>query len=49
MRVPADADIAPGDLLGATISHPCGAFDRWRLLYRVDDAYDVLGGVETWF
>ena len=49
VRVPADADIAPGDLLGATISHPCGAFDRWRLLYRVDDAYDVLGGVETWF
>jgi len=49
VRVPGDADLRPGDLLGATISHPCGALDRWRLLYRVDDAYGVLGGVETWF
>ena len=38
IRVPADTDIRPGDLLGATISHPCGAFDRWRLLPVVDDA-----------
>ncbi len=49
MRVPADLDIRPGDLLGATISHPCGAFDRWRLLPVVDDAYDVVDAVTTIF
>jgi D-serine dehydratase len=49
VRVPADLDIRPGDLLGATISHPCGAFDRWRLLPVVDDAYDVVDAVTTVF
>ncbi len=49
VRVPADLDIRPGDLLGATISHPCGAFDRWRLLPVVDDAYDVVDAVTTIF
>jgi D-serine dehydratase len=49
IRVPAAADIRPGDLLGATISHPCGAFDRWRLLPVVDGDYNVVDGVTTVF
>ncbi len=49
IRVTADTDIRPGDLLGATISHPCGAFDRWRVLPVVDDAYDVVDAVTTVF
>lgn len=49
VRVPADLDIRPGDLLGATISHPCGAFDRWRVLPVVDDRYDVVDAVTTVF
>jgi D-serine deaminase-like pyridoxal phosphate-dependent protein len=49
IRVTHETDIRPGDLLGATISHPCGAFDRWRLLPVVDDAYDVVDAVTTIF
>lgn len=49
VRVTPDTDIRPGDLLGATISHPCGAFDRWRLLPVVDDAYNVVDAVTTVF
>ena len=49
IRVPPQLDIRPGDLVGATISHPCGAFDRWRLLLVVDDAYDVVDAVTTVF
>lgn len=44
-----DSPLRPGDLLGFGISHPCLTFDRWRLLFVVDDAYRVLAGVETCF
>jgi D-serine dehydratase len=47
--IPPDLDLAPGDLVGARIVHPCGAFDKWRLLLVVDDAYRVTGGVRTFF
>lgn len=38
-----------GDMLGFGISHPCTTFDRWQLLYEVDEQYDVLGAVRTFF
>ena len=38
-----------GDLVGLGISHPCTAFDKWRLLPLVDDDYRVTGGVRTFF
>ena len=49
VRVPPGLDLRVGDLLGAVISHPCTAFDKWRLLPEVDDDYRVLGGVLTFF
>jgi D-serine dehydratase len=39
----------PGDLVGFGIGHPCTTFDKWPLLYLVDDAYTVVGGVRTFF
>jgi D-serine deaminase-like pyridoxal phosphate-dependent protein len=42
-------ELAVGDWLGCGISHPCTAFDKWRLIPVVDDAYDVVGAVETCF
>lgn len=39
----------PGDLLSLGISHPCAAFDRWRLLPLVDDDGRVLDAIETYF
>jgi D-serine dehydratase len=49
LSVPADADLAIGDLLGFHISHPCTTFDKWSLLMEVDDDYTVLGGLKTFF
>jgi D-serine dehydratase len=39
----------PGDLVGFGIAHPCTTFDKWPLLFLVDDDYQVLGGVRTFF
>jgi D-serine deaminase-like pyridoxal phosphate-dependent protein len=38
-----------GDLVGLGISHPCTAFDKWRLLPLVDEDYRVTGGIRTFF
>ena len=38
-----------GDLLGFGISHPCTTFDKWRLLTVVDDDYNVVSAVRTYF
>lgn len=38
-----------GDLVGLGISHPCTTFDKWPLLFEVDDAYRVIGGFRTCF
>lgn len=49
LGIPTDADLAVGDLLGFSISHPCTTFDKWPLLMEVDDDYTVLGGLKTFF
>ena len=38
-----------GDLVRFTVSHPCGAFDRWRVIPLVDDDRRVTGAVHTVF
>lgn len=38
-----------GDLVGFGISHPCTTFDRWRALFLVDDAMNIVGAVDTYF
>lgn len=48
VRVPVDADLAIGDVLRLGISHPCTAFQLWRLLPEVDGDR-VVGFVETNF
>jgi D-serine dehydratase len=49
LSVPANADLAVGDLLGFDISHPCTTFDKWSLLLEVDDDYTVINGLKTFF
>jgi D-serine dehydratase len=49
LNVPANADIAVGDLICCGISHPCTTFDRWRLIHVVDDGWTSLGAVPTFF
>ena len=38
-----------GDLVSVGISHPCTTFDRWRYLYAVDDAFNVIDVLRTFF
>jgi D-serine dehydratase len=49
VRVPESDPVAVGDLLGCGISHPCTAFDKWRLIPVVDDDYRVVDAVQTFF
>ena len=47
VRLDRAAELAVGDLLGAEISHPCGAFERWKLVFLVNEERRVTGGVLT--
>jgi D-serine deaminase-like pyridoxal phosphate-dependent protein len=47
--VPEGMRVGVGDWLSFGISHPCTAFDKWRLLPEVDDDYRVVDLVRTYF
>lgn len=49
LQVPPEDALAPGDWVGCGISHPCTAFDKWRFLPLVDEAYCVTDSLETAF
>ncbi len=49
LQVPEDDELAVGDRLVCGISHPCGAFDKWRVLPVVDDDYHVIDAIFTLF
>jgi len=49
LRIPEDADLEIGDLVGCGISHPCTTFDKWRLLLTVADDYRITGAIRTFF
>jgi D-serine dehydratase len=42
-------NLAIGDRIAVGISHPCTTFDRWEYLYVVDDDYNVVSVVRTFF
>jgi D-serine dehydratase len=44
-----DQQIQVGDLVSLGISHPCTTFDKWRLLALVDDNYEVVDLIHTFF
>ncbi len=41
--------IAVGDLVACGISHPCTNFDKWKLIPVVNENYDVIDCVHTFF
>ncbi len=49
VKVPRDSPLRVGDMLAFGISHPCTTFDKWRVIPIVDDAYDVVAAVRTYF
>jgi D-serine dehydratase len=49
MLVPENSALQVGDMVSFDVSHPCLTFDKWRVLFRIDDNYNVLAAVETYF
>ncbi len=49
LAVPDDSPLRVGDMLSFGISHPCTTFDKWQLLYVVDDDYRIIDGIRTYF
>jgi D-serine dehydratase len=49
LKGPKPSPLQVGDRVGFGVSHPCTTFDRWQLIYLVDDAYNVTGAIRTFF
>jgi D-serine dehydratase len=49
LQVPQTSPLRVGDMIGFGISHPCLTFDKWELLYVVDDSYNVTSAIRTFF
>ncbi len=49
LHLPEDAALAPGDVVGLGISHPCTTLDKWRVLMVLDDDDRVIDAVHSFF
>jgi D-serine dehydratase len=49
MDVPDDAPLAICDMVAFGISHPCLTFDKWQVIPVVDDDYNVVSAIRTFF
>jgi D-serine deaminase-like pyridoxal phosphate-dependent protein len=49
VRLDADADLRPGDLVSLGISHPCTTLDKWRALVVLNDDDLVIDIVHAFF
>ncbi|TPI11203.1 amino acid deaminase [Mesorhizobium sp. B4-1-3] len=49
MHVPETVSVKVGDRIGLAVSHPCTTFDKWQILFLVNDAYDIVGALKTFF
>lgn len=46
---PEDSPLKIGDLIAFGVSHPCTTFDKWRIILVVDDDYNVIDAIRTFF
>ena len=49
LQLPADCDLAVGDMLSFTGSHPCLTLDKWRFLAVLDEDYQIRRWYPTYF
>jgi D-serine dehydratase len=49
LKIAAGDDVRVGDMIGFNISHPCLTFDKWRTLPILDEGYNVVDVVQTYF
>jgi D-serine dehydratase len=49
MVIDPSSPLKVGDMVSFGVSHPCTTFDKWQLLYEVDDDYNIVAAVRTFF
>ena len=49
LELPEGSPLRVGDMVASGISHPCTTFDKWQVLFVVNDDYDVVSAVRTFF
>ncbi|MGA9586445.1 MAG: amino acid deaminase [Terracidiphilus sp.] len=49
LKIAPGDDVRVGDMVGFNISHPCLTFDKWRTLPILDEHYNVVDVVQTYF
>lgn len=49
VRIDPTLPVSVGDLCACTLSHPCTAFDKWRLIPIVDHNLTIVDAVRTFF
>lgn len=49
LKIAPGDNVRVGDMVGFNISHPCLTFDKWRVLAVVDEEYNVVDAVKTYF
>ncbi len=49
LDIPASSPLKVGDLVGFGINHPCTTFDKWQVIHVVDDDYNVIESLRTFF
>ena len=49
MTVPPGHGAEVGDLVALGPSHPCTTFDKWRVVHLVDDDYNIIEAIPTYF
>jgi len=49
MTVPPGHGAEVGDLIALGPSHPCTTFDKWRVVHLVDDDYNIVESIPTYF
>jgi D-serine dehydratase len=49
MTLPPDSPLSVGDMVAFGISHPCLTFDKWQVIPVVDDDYNVIAAIRTFF
>ena len=49
LDIPPDSPLRVGDMVGFGNGHPCTTFDKWSMLLLVDEKYQVLQALKTFF
>lgn len=49
LKIAPGDDVRVGDMVGFNISHPCLTFDKWRVLVIIDEKYNVVDVIKTYF